>query len=173
MRPIMKIKIVLALFLLLLLPCATVVSAEHRIGGSATYWTSIDDIELDGGDTIDDDGLSFAVSYQYWPSIIGLEVDLEFLPDRFGENAVAPQVYALVGRSIYGGLGFGYTYSDGSFNNEPFFALRAGLNLELLPGIYGDIYGNYRFNDKEDLDGEDTDIDTDTVFLGVALRIAL
>ena len=147
-------------------------AGEHRIGGGANYWVAIDDIEV-GDNKLDDDGLAFFGSYQYWPGLLALEVDVEFLPDRFGESAVSPQAYLLVGKGIYAGVGIGTTYTDGDFVDEPFFALKAGFNLELLPGIYADIYGNYRFNDSADFDDEDTDIDTDTVFLGMAVRIAL
>lgn len=147
-------------------------AAEHRIGGGANYWVTIDEIE-DSGNDIDDNGLSLIASYQFWTGLFGIEADLEFLPDRFGESAIAPQAYFLVGRAIYGGVGIGTVYSNSEFSDEPFFALRAGLNLELLPGIYADIYGNYRFNDSAELDDETSDIDTDTVFLGAAIRIAL
>lgn len=145
---------------------------EHRIGGGANYWVALEDIEV-GDDSLDDDGLSFLASYQYITGLFGLELDLEFLPDRFGESAIAPQAYVLLGRSLYAGIGLGIVYSDSEFSDEPFFALRAGFNLELLPGLYADIYGNYRFNDKATFDDEETDIDTDTVFLGAALRFAL
>lgn len=147
-------------------------ATEHRIGIAANYWVALEDIEVNDK-KIDDDGLSLIASYQYWPGIFGIEVDLEFLPDRFGDSAISPQAYLLIGKSIYGGIGIGMTYSDSEFSDEPFFALRAGLNLELLPGIYADIYGNYRFNDSAALDNEQTDIDTDTIFLGAALRLAL
>ncbi|MFT5697609.1 MAG: hypothetical protein ACI8ZB_000457 [Desulforhopalus sp.] len=147
-------------------------AGDHRIGGGANYWVAIDDIEV-GDNKLDDDGLSFFGSYQYWPGLFGLEVDVEFQPDRFDESAISPQAYLLVGKGIYGGIGIGTTYTDGDFVDEPFFALKAGFNIELLPGIYGDIYGTYRFNDTADFDNEDTDIDTDTVFLGLAVRIAL
>ena len=147
-------------------------AGEHRIGGGANYWVSIDDIEV-GDNKLDDDGIAFFGSYQYWPGLLGLEVDVEFLPDRFGESAVSPQAYLLVGKGVYAGVGIGTTYTDGDFVDEPFFALKAGFNIELLPGIYADIYGNYRFNDSADFEDEDTDIDTDTVFLGLAVRVAL
>ncbi len=147
-------------------------AGEHRIGGGANYWVALEDIEIGDGD-FDDDGLSFYGSYQYWSSLLGLEIDLEFLPDRFGETAIAPQAYLLIGRAIYAGVGIGLIYSYSEFSDEPFFALRAGLNLELLPGIYADIYGNYRFNDTATFNNDDTDIDTDTVFLGAALRFTL
>ena len=57
--------------------------------------------------------------------------------------------------------------------DKPFFALKAGVNLELLPSTFVDISANYRFSDKEDLDDDNKDIDTDTVFLGAAFRFAL
>lgn len=148
----------------------TVAADAHRIGGGATYWVALDDIDADDK-KVDDDGFSYLASYQYWPALFGLELDVEFLPDRFGESAVAPEAYVLFGRAIYCGLGIGMIYSDGNFADEPFYAIKAGLNLELIPGLYADIYGNYRFNDSADFDKEDTDIDTDTVFLGAALRI--
>ena len=159
-------------FGVIVLATNSAIAGEHRIGGGANYWVAIDDIEV-GDNKLDDDGLGFFGSYQYWPGLLGMELDVEFLPDRFGESAVSPQAYLLVGKGVYGGVGIGTTYTDGSFVDEPFFALKAGINLELLPGIYWDIYGNYRFNDSADFDDDDTDIDTDTVFLGMAVRIAL
>lgn len=157
---------------LIALTATSAAAGEHRIGAGANYWVSIDDIEV-GDNKLDDDGIAFFGSYQYWTGLFGIEADVEFLPDRFGESAVSPQAYLLVGKGIYGGIGIGTTYTDGDFAEEPFFALKAGFNLELLPGIYADIYGNYRFNDVADFDDDDTDIDTDTVFLGMALRFAL
>lgn len=144
-------------------------AAEHRIGAGVTYWTALDDIDVAD---INDDGFSYLVSYQYWLGLIGFEADLELLPDRFGETAIAPQAFILVGRGIYGGAGIGIENRDGDFADEPFFAFRAGVNLELLPGIYGDVYGTYRFNDSADLDQSDTDVDTDTIFLGAMVRVA-
>lgn len=163
--------------ILLLVACSFLIAtnsfaAEHRIGGGANYWVALEDVETDE-EKFDEDGLSFLASYQYLPGILALELDLEFLPDRFGESAIAPQAYLLLGRSVYAGIGVGLLYRDGEFSEEPFFALRAGLNLELLPGLYADIYGNYRFNDKTELDNEETDVDTDTVFLGAAIRVTL
>ncbi len=145
---------------------------DHRLGGGINYWMTLEDIWFDGKN-FDENGLSFLASYQYWPGLLGMELDLELLPDRFGETALAPEAYILFGRSVYCGFGIGVIFSDGEFAEEPFFALRGGLNLELLPGLFADFYGNYRFNDSVELKGKETNIDTDTVFLGVALRIAL
>ncbi len=157
---------------LLFLVCVTTetYAGEHRLGGGVNYWIAVEDVDFDN---IDDDGLSYGVSYQYWPSLLGLEVDLEILPDKFGETAFAPEVFILVGRSIYAGAGVGIEFRDSEFAEEPFFALRAGLNLELLPAIWWDIYGLYRFNDTAELDNWRENIDTDTVFLGTMVRIEL
>lgn len=144
---------------------------DHRFGVGANYWVALEDIEVESK-KFDDDGVAYLASYQYWPGLLGLELDVEFLPDRFGESAFAPEAYVLFGRSIYCGLGIGITYSDDDFADEPFYALRAGLNLELLPILYLDISGNYRFNDSAELKDEKSDIDTDTVFLGATVRLA-
>lgn len=169
MKRLLMIALMLAATSLLMVNTA---AAGHRIGGGANYWLTIDDIDLDNHD-VDEDGFSFLASYQYWKGLFGVELDLEFLPDRFDDTAVAPEAYVLLGKAIYAGAGIGIMYTDGSFADEPFFALRAGLNLEVLPAIYLDIYGNYRFNDKKDLENEVSDIDSDTVFFGAALRFEL
>ena len=129
----------------------------------------LDDLDED----FDDNGLSYLVSYQYWAGLIGVELDVELLPDRLDETAIAPQAYLLVGKGIYGGAGIGIINSDGDFADKPFFALKAGVNLEVLPSTFVDISANYRFSDEEDLDDNNKDIDTDTVFLGAAFRFAL
>lgn len=145
-------------------------AGEHRIGAGANYWVALDDID---SDEADDDGFSYLLSYQHWWDFLGVEVDMEILPDRFGESASAPEAYILLGGTIYGGVGMGLVRSGGSFADDPFYALRAGLNLELLPSVYVDISANYRFNDSTQFENDETDIDTDTVFLGAAVRFGL
>ena len=145
-------------------------AGEHRIGGGANYWVAVDDIHTD---KVDDSGFSYLVSYQYRADLLGLEMDAEFLPDRFGNDAWAPEAYLLLGRTIYAGAGIGIINTDSNFADEPFYAVKVGLDLEVLPRIFLDISGNYRFNDKTDLENSDTNIDTDTVFLGAAVRLAL
>lgn len=141
-----------------------------RIGAGVNYWVALDDLDEDD---VDDDGFSYIASYQYRADLLGLEVDVEFLPDRFGEDAWAPEAYLLLGRTIYAGAGIGIVNSDGDFADEPFYAFKAGLDLEVLPSLYLDISANYRFNDSADLGEDEKDIDTDTVFLGAAIRVAL
>jgi len=158
----------LTLLTLLLLLCCTPALADHRIGGGVNYWVAIDDIHVDD---IDKNGLSYLASYQYRATLIGLQADVEFLPDLFGENAVAPAAYLLIGSAIYGAAGVGIVNYDGEWADDPFFALKVGLDLEVLPSIYLDISGSFRFSSKYDLGDAVDAIDTDTVFLGAAVRL--
>ena len=143
--------------------------AGVRFGGGVNYWVALDDIDVKD---VDDSGFSYLLSLQFRGEWAGLGLDAEMLPDRFGEDAYAGQAYLLLGKTLYAGAGIGMNYTDGDFADEPFFSLRAGLDFELLPRLNLDIYANYRFNDKAQFEDSDTDIDTDTVFLGAALRLA-
>lgn len=163
-----RLQYVLALLACLFL-AGTSWASEHRLGGGINYWVTVDSLD----DDIDDNGFSYLLSYQYRPGLISLEFDMELLPDRFGETAVAPQAYVLVGDALYAAAGIGIVHTDGSFADKPFFALRAGFNLNVLPGLFVDISANYRFNDSTDLKDKEKNIDTDTVFLGAAVRFAL
>ncbi len=155
----------------LVLFAADLQAGEHRIGGGANYWIAVDDLDEEGID--DDDGFSYFVSYQHWWDFLGVEVDMELLPDRFGDNAYAPEAYILIGSTIYAGAGMGLIRTNGEFADDPFYAFRVGLNLELLPRVIVDISANYRFNDSVQLEDDGTDIDADTIFLGAAVRFAL
>jgi hypothetical protein len=143
----------------------------HRLGIGAQYWTTVDSIDTEN---INEDGFSGIVSYQLIPtSMLKLEFDLEVAPDGIilpDKTAWAPEAYLIIGRGLYAGLGIGIWYADDKFMEEPFYALRAGVDLEILPSVYLDINGNYRFNNwnyeeiKEDIDG-------DTITLGAIVRI--
>jgi len=149
-------------------------AAEHRLGGGFNYWKTIDNIDTDFLDDVDDDGLSTVLSYQYRPSgLLSLEVDLEYFESGFGgaqEAAYSPQVYLLAGRAFYGGIGLGFTYSDdfdGNFS-DIYYAARGGFNMSLLPGIHLDLNANYRFDAWDELG----DAGSDTIFLGAQVRFA-
>ena len=161
-------KLLLSLLVLLFcLASAPAADQAHRIGGGVNYWVALDDLDED----FDEEGLSYLATYQYRPTLIGFQADVEFLPDLFGEDAIAPAAYLLVGSAIYAAAGAGILNVDGDWADEPFFALKAGLDLELLPSIYLDISASYRFNYGIDLDDAVDEIDTDTVFLGAGLRL--
>lgn len=147
---------------------------KHRFGVGAHYWTTIKNIEVDH---VKKDGFAYLVSYQLRPaSLIKFGLDVELLPKEFGgasKNVYAPQAYLVLGSTIYAGLGIGAYYSDGDFSKDPFFNLRAGLDLCLLPYIYLDINANYRFENWDDIKSLDDKISSDTVTLGAAVRLEL
>ncbi|MBP7275398.1 MAG: hypothetical protein KBA51_04260 [Kiritimatiellae bacterium] len=140
----------------------------HRLGGGVYYWMTLENLD----EEFDENGLSYFASYQYKPSLFGIQADLEVQPDRFEETAYAPQIYAVLGSGLYAAAGIGILYSDGEWADEPFYSFKAGLDFELTDSLHIDINANYRFNDTADLSDSDLNIDTDTVFLGAALRLA-
>ena len=156
------------LLLLAILP--VMAQGGHRIGAGANYWKVIDDIDVRD---IDDSGMAYYVSYQYRAQgPFALDLTLERLPDRFGNSAYAPQGYVLIGGTLYAGIGVGMIYTDGDFADEPFYAIKAGLDIPFF-FLRLDVSGHYRFNDFADLKDEDRKIGTDTIFLGAALRLTL
>ena len=167
----LKAKVV-CLLLVLGLMCGTTAWAEsaHRIGAGLHYWTALDDIDLDN---VDEDGFGLIISYQYvMAEFFKLEADLEILDKGYAgadKSVWSPQAYFLIGKALYGGVGVGINYSDGDFADNPFFAFRAGVDLEVLPSIFLDLNANYRF-EKWDFDRIEEDIDTDTLTLGAILR---
>lgn len=143
---------------------------DHRLGLGGHYWKSVDDIDVSD---IDEDGFAMVVSYQYKPTLFGFQFDVEIADEQLTgkkKTVYSPQAFLIVGGLVYGGLGIGTHYSDSDFADEPFYALKAGLDFELLPHIHLDINANYRF-DNWDLDEVSEDIDTDTVTLGLVGRI--
>lgn len=149
----------------------TISRAEHDFGAGINYWKVVDDIDVRD---VDDSGFSYFVNYRRsLGTLLRIEVGLERLPDRFGESAYAPQGYLVLGRSIYAAAGVGGIYTDGSFADDPFYAIKAGVALPLPFWLKLDLAAQYRFNDFADLKDEDRKIGTDTVFLGAALRLVL
>ncbi|WP_457575495.1 hypothetical protein, partial [Desulfomarina sp.] len=139
---------------------------SHRLGAGLHYWYALEDIDKDN---VDDRGYALQFSYQYvTTSLLKIEADLDVLQEGYAgsdSTVFSPQAFLLLGKAVYAGAGVGINYSDGSFADSPFFALRAGVELEVLPAIYVDINANYRF-ETWDFDAIKEDIDTDTITLG-------
>ncbi len=142
----------------------------HRVGGGVTYWVSLKDIPENK--EWDRSSLAYVVSYQYQPALFGLELAVDILPDRFGENSYSPHGLLFIGRGFFVGGGIGIAYADSSFADQPFYVLKGGVNWELFPHVHLEIAAQYRFNEWADLKEEDKDFDTDTVFLGGAVRLS-
>ena len=164
----MKRTLLVWLVLFTFLSAAQAEESVHRFGAGANYWIALDDIDVDD---VDEDGFSYFASYQFRPTLIGLQADLEFLPDRFGEDAIAPAAYVVLGKALYAAAGVGILSIDGDWADDPFFAFKAGLDLEVLPHLFLDVSASYRFDPETELEDAVDNIDTDTVFLGAAVRL--
>jgi hypothetical protein len=145
--------------------------STSRLGAGVHYWVALDDIDLDN---VDEDGYSFIFSYQnIRAGFFKFEADLGMLQKGYAgadTTVWSPQAYFLVGKGIYGGVGVGINYSDGDFAKNPFYALRVGFDLEVLPSIFLDLNANYRF-ENWNFNRIKEDVSTDTVTMGAVLRL--
>jgi hypothetical protein len=145
--------------------------SAHRLGAGIHYWVAMEDIDVED---VDENGYSLIFSYQYIPAgIFKFEADVELMQEGYAgadTNVWSPQAYLLIGKWLYAGLGIGINYADSDFAEKPFYALRAGLDLQILPRIFLDVNANYRF-ENWDFDKVKEDVDTDTVNLGAILRL--
>ena len=173
----LRFRLALTIVALAVLMPALASAGEHRIGFGYHYWETLDDIEIDDLDEIDESGSAPVFSYQYLMNpFFRFEADVEYFSDGYGgstEKAYAPQVYVLFGRFLYAGVGVGVTQSDGFPDgdewSDPWYAARAGLELLLLPRLHLDINANYRAAAFDALD----EYETDSITLGASLRLSL
>ena len=159
-------------FLVLALSSTWAAAQQNRIGVGAHYWKTLDQIDVND---FDESGVGYVVSYQrtggQWTK---LEFDVEILPDGYGgstNTAFSPQLFLLVGSGLYAGAGVGIDYLNDEFQDEPFYALRLGFEVLLLPSIYLDVNANYRFKEFKDIQTLTETIDTDVITLGAQLRL--
>ncbi len=126
--------------------------AAGRFGGGVHYLRTLGDIKDTPG--FDENAFGFLASYRYDFLMLKVEGDVEWILDYGGSGhaLIQPQAYVLLGNFIYGGAGIGIGYFDGEWWNEPFYALRAGVNLALA-GLDFDAYALYRFQDAEVFEG--------------------
>jgi hypothetical protein len=142
----------------------------HRIGGGIHYMRTLGDIKDAPG--WDENAVALMASYQFAPptSLFRIEGDVEYVLDYggSGEDMIEPQAWLLVGRMLYASAGIGIGYIDGDWLDDPFYALRAGVDLG-LGGIHLDCFASYRFLNSQVFDDIDQD-DLDTVTFGVVAR---
>ena len=126
--------------------------SQAGLGLGVHYLNTLGDIK--DAPEFDSSAFGFMGAYSFGLGLINFEADLEWIPDyAFGKNMIQPQAYAFVGSFIYGGVGIGIGHIDGSWLDNPFYALRAGVKLAML-----DIFTSYRFqkwNAVEDFESDD------------------
>lgn len=147
------------IIILLLIWMPGTAECGSSIGGGLHYLRTLGSIK--DNSEWDPDAIGFLVSYQYEFTLLKMEADLEWIPDYGGtdESLFQPHAWALIGGLIYGGAGIGIGYWDGDWQDNPFYALRAGVDLGLGP-VSLDAYASYRFQDSkvfEDMDEDDLD----------------
>lgn len=145
---------------------------NNQLGIGAHYWTTVKNIDVND---VDKNGFSYLAMYQYHYEWIGIEAALEWFQSGFGgasQDVYQPQAYLILGKVIYAAAGIGGYYSDSKLADNPFYAFRVGLDIPLLSILHLDINANYRFENWDDLSTEGKSVDTDTVTLGAAARLA-
>jgi hypothetical protein len=145
---------------------------NNQLGVGVHYWTTVKNIDVND---VDKNGFSYLAMYQYHYGWVGIEADVEWFQKGFGgasQDVYQPQAYLILGKVIYAAAGIGGYYADGKLADNPFYAFRVGLDIPLLPILHLDINANYRFENWDDLSIEGKSVDTDTVTLGAAARLA-
>jgi hypothetical protein len=145
------------------------------LGGGVHYNKYVDDID---SDDVDDEAFSYVVALRHsFGFLLGFEADIEVQPEDMTareEDTIIPQAYLYVGKVVYAGAGIGVGYYDGDFADEPNYYLRAGLDLEILPGFYLDVAARYVVQDIEEIEDEiDDNVDTDTITIGANARFKI
>ncbi|HET9326134.1 MAG TPA: hypothetical protein VFQ05_05110 [Candidatus Eisenbacteria bacterium] len=138
------------------------VTTAGAVGGSfgagLHYLRNLGDIKAAG---FDQNSYSLVGAYKYDAGLLKVEGTVDYIFDYVGtgEPMWEPAGWGLVGNMIYGGAGIGIGYTDGDWQKNPFYALRAGVALPL--GDLGlDVFGTYRFQtdaELKELTGEDLD----------------
>jgi hypothetical protein len=152
-----------------LLLAAPTDAAGLRLGGGVHYLRTVGDIKDDAD--FDENSLGFLGSLMLPLPLVRVEGIVEWIPDYGGQNSmIQPQAWALLGTGLYAGVGVGIGYSDGEWQENEFWALRAGLNLP-LGGLDLDGFATYRIQSTAELEGLGKK-DLDAVTFGAILRFS-
>lgn len=157
-----------AIFMICLMAFAVTAEAGRRFGGGIHYLKTLGDLK--NAQEFDENAISFMGSVLFTRNQLRLEVDVEAVPD-FGasdKTMLAPQAYAMMGKSMYGGVGIGIGYLDGDWQSNPFFALRAGLDF-VVGNLDLDVFASYRFQKAGDLEHLGSD-DLNSITFGALIR---
>jgi len=160
-----------ALVALAVLAPAGLTAAEHQLGLGLHYWKSLDNLAKDFPG-VDDSGVSWLASYLFdVEGPLKFAVDLEYFKNGYGgstSSAWGPQVLALVGGSLYGGVGIGMVLSSSFDGNrsDPYFLARFGWDFPIFPHLTLDLNLNYQAEAFNQLD----ELKADALTLGAIVR---
>ncbi len=150
------------------LAAAPPAEAGARFGGGIHYLNTLGDIK--DNSEFDENSIGIMGSLLFTSQLLKLEAIAEYIPDYAGldEALILPQGYALLGDFIYGGVGIGTGYFDGEWMEDPFYALRAGVDF-YLGGLDLDVFATYRFMTWNELEGLEED-DANSITFGALIR---
>lgn len=158
----------IALLLVLIAVTVGTASAGTRFGGGVHYLRTLGDIK--DNPEIDENSFAFMGSVAFSGAMVRFEADLEIIPDYIGsdEMMLIPQGYVLLGNFIYGGLGIGVGHLGDFGWQDPFYALRAGVDF-MAGGLDLDVFATYRIQKLSDLEGLSSD-DANAITFGALIR---
>ena len=167
----MKLRMLVMGFMVALAAISSSPAHAFQLGGGIHYLATVGDIK--DAESIDDSNFNFVLSAKFPLGLIKVLTDVEFVPDYLGSDEMLyqPQVFGLIGGLIYGGAGIGWGYVDGDWFDNPFYALRAGVDLP-VGKLHLDVNANYRFLSTKTLEGADEE-DLDSVTFGAVVRFDL
>lgn len=142
--------------------------AGTRIGGGIHYLRTLGDIKDSPG--FDENAVGFLGSAAFVADPVRVDAMLEVTPDYVGSGEVMfqPQGYVLLGSFLYGGLGIGIGYLGDFGWQDPFYALRGGVDF-MVGNLDLDVFATYRFQNGKDLEGATSD-DLDSITFGALIR---
>lgn len=172
MSPLPVRSILTSLLVLAALAPSAATAAEHRLGLGLRYWNALEDLPKQGFPDVDDSGVSWLGSYIFdveGPLKFGLE--LEYHGNGYGgstSSAWSPQVLAMVGGKLYGGIGMGITLASSFDSNrsDPYFLARVGFDFSILPRLTLDLHLEWQADAFNQLD----EFDSDALTLGAVVR---
>lgn len=142
-------------------PFAGTAHAERSFGVGIHYLRNLGDISDDEGLDLNQNSASLLGSFKVGAGPLKVDGQVEYIFDYIGtgNEMWQPSVWGLFGTRFYGGAGMGIGYTDNEWQTNPFYALRAGVNLPLAKmGL--DLYATYNFQSDQELEtltGEDLD----------------
>lgn len=165
-------RILATLFSLVIVAGVSAPAAAAQLGVGLHYLRTIDDLGDIEGASQDDFSLFGTVTVPV--AMLRVEGAVEWTPDYLGsdEHLFQPAAYGLLPLGLlYGGVGIGVGYLTGDGNgwaSNPFYALRAGVDLE-LGGLALDAFASYRFQSASFVDGA-SNFDLDALTLAAQIK---
>lgn len=137
--------------------------SQAGLGLGLHYLNTVGDMKDAEG--FDSDAFGFMGGFSFGSSLINFEADVEWIPNyAFEKDMWQPQAYAFIGTFIYGGVGIGIGHINGDWQDNPFYALRAGVKIAML-----DIFTSYRFQKWAAVENLDSD-DLNSLTFGAMLK---